>query len=360
MQLSRISQAHSPPNHNALLHLSINCIHLHVISTLISLHTKAHTSHQHIVRSRFVRSGLMLLQLLTCVLTLISYLPPVSSPACSSQLYSIICVSKDLLECVSPVQDCEVCAPFPLSTSSCESKGNSLITLIILLCLFIEVVTHLHQLPSDSTDCNKTHLLYSNHLSESASLTEDRTLTEEYGRMSQPDPFQELMDNLLRVLLTPTATPVPPVTNITYYLLFFTVSDCQSHGQTGALHRCGGGGQRISSAMLARSGNAAASLHHGQSWDWSQECGCSSLHTTNPMVWRDSSNSPSGVLTVCNLVSWNPKILLALHSFATQRLSALQNQATNPCKLTIPAFLPLSGRGGSPKACVCTAVLAVM
>ncbi len=213
--LSRISQAHSPPNHNALLHLSINCTHLHVISTLISLHTKAHTSHQHIVRSRFLRSGLMLLQLLTCVLTLISYLPPVSSPVCSSQLYSIVCVSKDLLKCVSPVQDCEVCAPFPPSTSSCESKGNSLITLIILLCLFIELVTHLHQLPADSTDCNKTHLLYSNHLSESASLTEDRTLTEEYGRMSQPDPFQELVDNLRRVLLTPTATPVPPVTNTT-------------------------------------------------------------------------------------------------------------------------------------------------
>ncbi len=107
--VSRISQAHSPPNHNALLHLSINCTHLHVISTLISLHTKAHTSHQHIVRSRFIQSGLMLLQLLTCVLTLISYLPPVSSPVCSSQLYSIVCVSKDLLECVSPVQDCEVC-----------------------------------------------------------------------------------------------------------------------------------------------------------------------------------------------------------------------------------------------------------
>ncbi len=167
-RMSRISQAHSPPNHNALLHLSINCTHLHVISILISLHTKAHTSHQHIVRSRFIRSGL--LQLLTCVLTLISYLPPVSSPVCSSQLYSIVCVSKDLLECVSPVQDCEVCAPFPPSTSSCESKGNSLITLIILLCLFIELVTHLHQLPADSTDCNKTHLLYSNHLSESASF----------------------------------------------------------------------------------------------------------------------------------------------------------------------------------------------
>ncbi len=33
--------------------------------------------------------------------------------------------------------------------------------------------------------------------------------------MSQPDPFQELVDNLRRVLLTPTTAPVPPVTNIT-------------------------------------------------------------------------------------------------------------------------------------------------
>ncbi len=68
--LSWISQAHSPPNHNALLHLSINHTHLHVISTLISQHSKAHTSHQLIVRSRFVRSGLILLQLVTCSLYL--------------------------------------------------------------------------------------------------------------------------------------------------------------------------------------------------------------------------------------------------------------------------------------------------
>ncbi len=147
------------------------------------MHTHAHHQHPHqpayssahLTRAHcpisFFRSGLMLLQLVTCLLTLIPYLPPVSSPACSSQLYSIVCVSKDLHECVSIVQDCEVCAPFPLSTSSCESKRTSIITLIILLCLFIELVTHLHQLSADSTDCNKTHLLYSNHLSESASLT---------------------------------------------------------------------------------------------------------------------------------------------------------------------------------------------
>ncbi len=75
-RLSRISQAQSPPNHNALLHLSINCTHLHIISTLISLHTKAHSSHQLILRFRFIRSGLMLLQQVTCLLTLITYLPP--------------------------------------------------------------------------------------------------------------------------------------------------------------------------------------------------------------------------------------------------------------------------------------------
>ncbi len=113
----------------------------------------------------------MLLQQITCLLTLIFYLPTVSSPACSSQLYSIVCVSKDLYECVSPVQDCEVCAPFPISTSSCESKKTSIITLIILLCLIIELFTHPYQLPADSTNSNKTRLLYSNHLSESASLT---------------------------------------------------------------------------------------------------------------------------------------------------------------------------------------------
>ncbi len=44
---------HSPPNHNALLYLSINHIHLHVIRTPISQHSKADTSHQLIVRSRF-------------------------------------------------------------------------------------------------------------------------------------------------------------------------------------------------------------------------------------------------------------------------------------------------------------------
>ncbi len=75
-RLSRISQAQSPPNHNALLHLSINCTHLHIISTLISLHTKAHSSHQLILRFCFIRSGLMLLQQVTCLLTLITYLPP--------------------------------------------------------------------------------------------------------------------------------------------------------------------------------------------------------------------------------------------------------------------------------------------
>ncbi len=113
----------------------------------------------------------MLLKLVTGLIAFISYLPPVSSPACSSQLYSIVCVSQDFHESVSIVQDCEVCTEVPLSTSSCESKGTSIIILIVLLCLFIERVTHLHQLHADSTDCNKTHLLYSNHLSESASIT---------------------------------------------------------------------------------------------------------------------------------------------------------------------------------------------
>ncbi len=92
----------------------------------------------------------MLLQLVfTCLLTLLSYLPPISSPACSSQLYSIVCVSQDLHECVSIVQDSEVCAPFPLSTSSCQNKGTPIIILIIIMCLVIELITHLHQLPTD-------------------------------------------------------------------------------------------------------------------------------------------------------------------------------------------------------------------
>ncbi len=91
--------------------------------------------------------------------------------ACTSQLNSIVRVSQDFHESVPIVQDCEVCAPVPLSTSSSESKGTSIITLIVLLCLFIELVTHLLQLPADSTDYNKTHLLYSTHLSESASIT---------------------------------------------------------------------------------------------------------------------------------------------------------------------------------------------
>ncbi len=108
-----------------------------------------------------------------------------------------------------------MCAPFPLSTSSCESKVTSIITLILLLWLFIELISLLPQLPTDSTDNNKIHLLYSNHLSESVSLTEDQTKTEGYGRMSQPDPFQKLVDNLRRVLLTSTTSLVPPVTNIT-------------------------------------------------------------------------------------------------------------------------------------------------
>ncbi len=118
--------------------------------------------------------------------------------------------------CVSSIQDCKMCAPFPLSTSSCESKVTSIITLILLLWLFIELVSLLPQLPTDSTDNNKIYLLYSNHLSESVFLTEDQTKTEGYGRMSQPDPFQELVDNLRRVLLTSTASLVPPITNINY------------------------------------------------------------------------------------------------------------------------------------------------
>ncbi len=105
-----------------------------------------------------------------------------------------------------------MCSPFPLSTISCENKRTS----IILLCLFIELIIHLHQLPADSTDYNKTNLLYSNHLSESASLTEDQTKTEGYSRMCQPDPFQELVGNLRRVLLTTiTIAPLSPIINIT-------------------------------------------------------------------------------------------------------------------------------------------------
>ncbi len=107
---------HSPPNHNTLLHLSINHTHLHIISTLISQHSKAETSHQLIVRSCLVRSGLMRLQLVTCLLTLIPYLPSVSSPACSSQLYSIVYVPQDFHMCESPAsRKVSVCSvpPWP-------------------------------------------------------------------------------------------------------------------------------------------------------------------------------------------------------------------------------------------------------
>ncbi len=153
---SRISQARS------------SAITMHSITWLLITHTCTssapsiykHTPHtsslSDLVSSKWTN--------VTCLVAFISYLPPVSSPACSSQLYSIVRVSQDFHESVPIVQDCEVCAPVPLFTSSSESKGTSIITLIVLLCLFIELVTHLLQLPADSTDYNKTHLLYSTHL----------------------------------------------------------------------------------------------------------------------------------------------------------------------------------------------------
>ncbi len=76
----------------------------------------------------------MLLKLVTCLLTFIAYVIPVL--VWSSQLYSIVHVSQDFHESVSIVQGCEVCAPVPLLTSSCEGKGTSIITLI-LQCLYI-------------------------------------------------------------------------------------------------------------------------------------------------------------------------------------------------------------------------------
>ncbi len=124
--LSRINQARSPP------------ITMHSITVVLITHTCARHQHPHQPAYKsthltpvqcpisFLRSGLILLKLVTCLLTFISYLPPVSSPACSSQLYSIVRVSQDFHESVSIDQDCEVCTPFPWYTSSCESKGFTL------------------------------------------------------------------------------------------------------------------------------------------------------------------------------------------------------------------------------------------
>ncbi len=100
----------------------------------------------------------------TCLLSHLQHVLPSSTP-------SSVFPRTSMCVCLQHPGKWGVCAPFPLSTSSCESKGTSIITLILLLCLFIELVTHLYQLPTDSTDNNKIHLFCSNHLSESASLT---------------------------------------------------------------------------------------------------------------------------------------------------------------------------------------------
>ncbi len=128
--MSRTSQAHSHPNPNALHHLRINCTHLHILSPHQPAYKSTHLTPVQCPIS-FVRSGRMLLQLVfTCLLTLLSYLPPISSPACSSQLYSIVCVSQDLHECVSIVQDCEgvlhsPCPRVPVKTKEHLSSSSS-------------------------------------------------------------------------------------------------------------------------------------------------------------------------------------------------------------------------------------------
>ncbi len=87
LYVPRISQAHSPPNHNALLHLSINHTHLHVISTLISQH-----SHQVIVRSCLARNGLILL--------LSRFMGSRSHPHRVLSVCVCVCVSRCLWVCV--------------------------------------------------------------------------------------------------------------------------------------------------------------------------------------------------------------------------------------------------------------------
>ncbi len=200
--------------------------------------------------------------------------------------------------------------------------------------------------------------------------------------------------------------------------LFFTVSGCQSHGQTGALHWCDGRVQRISSAMLVSSGNAAAHLHHWKSQDslhfptdrrsaqWAETI-WTQFGTVNQSINSFTEHfkylagrlvTSNGVISVNDLSindyalqfrtlsaasGWNErsllttyrqgfepgvrlqlsayddsydlersiqlsircasrmqfcfmesKILPVFHSFDTQWLSALQNQATKPWKLT--------------------------
>ncbi len=75
LYVPRISQAHSPPNHNALLHLSINPTHLHVISTLISQHSHLTPSHCPILFSSKWTDAITASSLLTFCLISSVFLP---------------------------------------------------------------------------------------------------------------------------------------------------------------------------------------------------------------------------------------------------------------------------------------------
>ncbi len=173
--MSRNGQALPSVNHNDPFHLSTNHEHLHLITTVITASIRAPaTVHS---PSDLVDTTWTLLLLhsqaeyLPCLLTRYS-LPPVSSP-CVLLSRQIVCLRGQ-------------CAPVVFPHRSCPS--------------YLWMRRHYQLLVYPSSGRS---------LCPAAYVTEDRTDLPT-NRMSSPDPFQELVDSLKRVLLHPSSLPVCP------------------------------------------------------------------------------------------------------------------------------------------------------
>ncbi len=205
--VSQIGQTHPPLNHSAHRHLSINCTHLFGINTLIRTPSKAHTSLHSVsslVYTKWTLSMLSkryieiptfctyLLCLLQCILLLLA---PTSVPIIISLWTVSLLGIRGMCYLPSPSHD--LLRNKKQGCNLYRSKNYS-----------IAQDTHL-PLPSASVVVNKETCLLSNPLSESPSVTEDRT-NKGFNNMSASDPFQEIVDALKRIL-TPAPVPPPPV-----------------------------------------------------------------------------------------------------------------------------------------------------